>query len=132
MSFRNLNGDWIPIWFYSEHNETIRSQEISLGDINDGQLTIRGYPVNFTVAESQSNNEAIIQLCGSNVFGEETEDELFQWRFRWLQTALRDGDNDTDAITIDSITIDVFMNDSQEILTLFEVDFEMANERYLF
>ena len=131
VSFRQLNGNWIPIGFYSEHNSTNRNHEISLGDINDGQLTIRGYPVTFTVAESQSNNEAIIRLCGENVFGPETEDELFQWRFRWLQTALKDDNDDTDVIHIDNITIDVFKSDRPEMLTLFEADFEMATERYL-
>ena len=122
MSFSYLNsnrrGAWIPIWYYSSHEPEDKGRSvdhedtITLGNITDGQITLRGYTVNFTVAENMTDNEAMIRLCGANVFGRDTEDKLFKWRFRWLQTAAQDDSNDTDGdvIRIYNIHIQAVLN----------------------
>ena len=116
VSFLNWNAsttEWIPIHYFSAHNASVRSeQNISLGDVSEGEesLVLRGYPVNFTVNESQSEVEATIRICGPNVFSASTEDQLYNWEFRWLQTAAAgDNENDTDGdvVYIYNVTITV-------------------------
>lgn len=131
VAFYNLNGrrEWIPIWFYSQHNHSTRSmQDISLGEITDsGYLILRGHHVNYTVADSDSLNTVNIQLCGSNVFSDEAREGLFNWQFRWQQTVAVDGENDTDGdiIHIDNIKIAV-VNETcdQGPIVLFEDDLQ--------
>ena len=116
LSFRNNEnggGTWIPLWFFSAIETTVRTvHDISLGSItDDGLLTLRGYPVNFTVSENLS--EANIKLCGPGVFNNQTDKGLFNWRFRWLQTVANDMDED-DVIYIYNVSITV--NDTQQLL----------------
>ena len=141
VAFCNLNGqrEWIPIWFYSQYNLSVRSmQDISLGkNINSGYLTLRGYYVNYTVVKSDPNstqNEANIRLCGSNVFSNETHEELFNWQFRWQQSVAMDDENDTDGdiIHIDNVKIAVVNETSDKRpIMLFEDDFQTGLLRYI-
>ena len=132
LAFYNQNGtkEWIPIWFFSAHDPNVRTaQDISLGNITDGRLTLRGHYVNISVENSDSENEAHIQICGPDVFSEETKDRLFKWQFRWQQTVAIDDENDTDGdvIHIDSVKINI-VEDSRKNLMLFEDDFESQND----
>lgn len=126
---QNKTKEWIPIWFFSAHEPTVRTaRDISLGDITNGLLTLRGHHVNFSIEKSDSENEAHIQICGSDVFSEVTEDRLFKWQFRWQQTAAVDGENDTDGdvIHVDNVKINI-VEDGRKNLMLFEDDFESQN-----
>ena len=134
VSFLNWNrtyrrNEWVPVHYFAAHDPSVRTeQNISLGDLSRELLVLRGYPVNFTVAGNQTGTvvEATIKLCGPNVFSPSTEDQLYNWEFRWLQTAARDDDNDTDgdSIYISNITITVVnFNDTQRIV-IFEDNFE--------
>ena len=119
---RNGGGTWIPLWFFSARDPAVRStHDISLGDITDsGLLNLRGYPVNFTVAENESKSEANIRICGPPVFD---EDRLFNWRFRWLQTAAGDDLNDTDGDVIQIYNISITMVNGTDPVQLFQDDF---------
>ena len=126
LSFRNNEnggGTWIPLWFFSAIESTVRTvHDINLGSItDDGLLTLRGYPVNFTVSENLS--EINIKLCGPGVF---TDKGLSNWRFRWLQTVANDPMNsidEDDAFYIYNVSI--MLNDTQE---LFQDNFSIAEE----
>ena len=125
----NIRNEWVPIHYFAAHDPSVRTeQNISLGDVSQELLVLRGYPVNFTVTGNQMGTgtvEATIKLCGPNVFSPSTEDQLYNWEFRWLQTAARDDDNDTDgdSIYISNITITVVnFNDTNQ--RIFEDKFE--------
>ena len=132
LSFRddmNGGGRWIPLWFFSAHESTSRTvHNINLGDItDDGLLSLRGYTVNYTVSENNTN-EANIKLCGPRVFNEQVDKGLFNWRFRWLQTVANsliiDKDED-DVIYIYNVSINV-VNDTR--VPLFQDEFSEGNE----
>ena len=113
------------MWFFSPIDTSNRTtHNISLGSItDDGLLKLRGYPVKFTVSE---NDEAAIELCGPGVFNNQTDKGLFNWRFRWLQTAANDPMNsidEDDAFYIYNVSITV--NDTQE---LFQDYFSVGGE----
>ena len=90
-------------------------------------LNLRGYSARFSQT-ADSEGQATIQICGSEVF-RETADELFNWRFKWLQTVANDDVNDTDkdVIRIDNITITIVNGTDQ--LPLLEDDFGEGNIR---
>ena len=121
----NGRGTWIPLWFFSARDPAVRSiHDISLGNITDsGLLNIRGYPVNFTVAENGSKGEANIRICGPLVFDEEADRGLFNWRFRWLQTAAGDGLSDTDGDVIQVYNVSITMVNGTDPVQLFQDDF---------
>ena len=130
VSFLNWNTSttkWIPIHYFTAHNASVRSeQNISLGDVSGESLILRGFPVNFTVNESQLEVEATIRICGPNVFSAGTEDQLYNWEFRWLQTAASgDNENDTDgdSVYIYNVTVTV-MNSTGTDRLLFEDNLE--------
>ena len=112
----NGGGTWIPLWFFSAIESTVRTvHDINLGSItDDGLLTLRGYPMNFTVSENL--NETSVKLCGPGIFNNQTDKGLFNWRFRWLQTVANDPMNsidEDDAIYIYNVSI--MVNDTQEL-----------------
>ena len=134
LSFQNDmigRGKWIPLWFFSATQQSIvrTIHDINLGDIMDeGLLSLRGYPVNFTVSENYSTSEANIKICGPGVFNDQSAKGLFNWRFRWLQTVANDsmgGIDEDDAIYIYNISITV--NDTQQLL-LFQDHFSTGEE----
>ena len=133
VAFYNLNRgrEWIPIWFYSQYNHSVRSvQNISLGEIiNSRYLALRGHNVRYTVAQNDSNstqNIANIRLCGPNVFSVEAHAGFFNWQFRWQQTVAVDDENDTDGdiIHINNVTIVVVNKTNEQRLTIFEDDLQ--------
>ncbi len=122
----NGRGRWLPLWFYSQ--STVRTpHDIDLGYIRDERLlSLRGYPVNFTISENYS--ETNIKLCGPGVFNNQTAKRLFNWRFRWLQTVANDpmnGADEDDTIYIYNVSITV--NDTQEMM-LFQDYFSTEDE----
>ena len=124
----NGRGRWIPLWFFSAQQSTVRTvHDIDLGDIMDeGLLSLRGYAVNFTVSENYS--EANIKICGPGVFNDQSAKGLFNWRFRWLQTVANDpmdGIDEDDAIYIYNVSI--MVNDTQQLL-LFQDHFSTEGE----
>ena len=124
----NGRGRWIPLWFFSAQQSTVRTvHDIDLGDIMDeGLLSLRGYPVNFTVSENYS--EANIKICGPGVFNNPSDKGLFDWRFRWLQTVANDpmdGIDEDNAIYIYNVSI--MVNDTQQLL-LFQDHFSTEGE----
>ena len=129
VSFLNWNrrNEWVPIHYFAAHDPSVRTeQNISLGEVSQKMLVLRGYPVNFTTIDNQTVAEATIKLCGPNVFSPSTEDQLYNWEFRWLQTAARDDDNDTDgdSIYISNITITVVNFNNTQRIVIFEDKFE--------
>ena len=131
VAFRNGRGGvgtWIPLWFFSARDPAVRStHDISLGDITDsGLLNLRGYPVNFTVAENESKSEANIRICGPLVFNEV---RLFNWRFRWLQTAAGDDLNGTHGDVIQIYNISITMVNGTDPVQIFQDDFSDGEVR---
>ena len=131
LSFQNnMNGRerWIPLWFFSaQQSRTVH--DIDLGGIIDERLlSLRGYPVNFTLSENYSTSEANIKICGPGVFNDQSAKGLFNWRFRWLQTVANDpmdGIDEDDAIYIYNVSI--MVNDTQQLL-LFQDHFSTEGE----
>ena len=130
--YNQKGGEWIPIQFYSAHDTSIRTDKnIGLSDISQrNHLTLRGHLVNFSIA-NDTWNKAEIRICGPGVFTEETEDNLFYWQFRWLQTAAVDDDNDTDGdvILIDDVNITVTVVNGTGQFQLFEDNLEAGSIR---
>ena len=104
------------MWFFSAINTSNRTtHNISLGSItDDGLLTLRGYPVNYTVSENLSKTN--IKLCGPGVFNDQSAKGLFNWRFRWLQTAANDPLSSVDEDDVFYIyNVSIVVNDTQEL-----------------
>jgi hypothetical protein len=123
----NGRGRWIPLWFYSQ--STVRTpHDIDLGDIRDERLlSLRGYPVNFTISENYS--ETNIKLCGPGLFNNQTAKGLLNWRFRWLQSVANDptsGVDEDDTIYIYNVSI-IMVNNTQEMI-LFQDYFSTVTE----
>ena len=111
------------MWFFSAIETSNRTtHNISLGSItDDGLLTLRGYPVNYTVSENLS--ETNIKLCGPGVFNNQAAKGLFNWQFRWLQTVANDSMNSMDEDDVIYIyNVSIMVNDTQQLL-LFQDDF---------
>ena len=131
LSFRNNEnggGTWIPLWFFSAIESTVRTvHDINLGSItDDGLLTLRGYPVNSTVSKNLSKTN--IKLCGSGVFDNQTDKGLFNWQFRWLQTVANDPMNSMDEDDVIYIyNVSIIVNDTQQLL-LFQDHFSTEDK----
>ena len=126
LSFRNNvhgDGEWIPLWFFSAIESSIRTtHNINLGSItDDGLLKLRGYPVNFTISENYS--ETNIKICGPGVFNDQSAKGLFNWRFRWLQTAVTDPINKDDAAAVYIYSVSITVNHDTNQVLLFHDSF---------
>lgn len=119
--------------FFSAKESSVRmTQDIYLGDFTgDGLLTLRGYPVNFTVSET---SWADIKLCGPGVFDQQADRGLFNWRFRWIQTAVANGSTNNDDAMNDVIhvyNVSITLVNGTENSTFFRDDFSgVGNLRY--
>ena len=98
-------GEWIPLLYFTRQSNTTPPSSIELlpGQLEtssvDGNFTLRGYRVPYMI-ETQTKSYYNVSICGEGIL-----ENPFQ--FRWLQTSYQEGENMSDVVMLDNVTVSV-------------------------
>ena len=117
LGYRVNDSEWIPIAFYSPDTKRF-DQNISVGELADNNLIIRGYSVPFCRNETHNVQ---LRLCGGEIMQDNST-----LSFRWLQTVPSPVRRSVDEVSIDDVQIDLYSSTLQQVLFMDNFDNQMV------
>lgn len=107
LSFRSMMedgpGEWIPLLYFTRPSNTtlLSSIELLPGHLEkmDGNFILRGYRVPYMI-ETQTKSYYNVSICGEEILPN-------PFQLRWLQTSYQEGENMSDVVMFDNVTVSV-------------------------